>query len=153
MFGRRIIVDSLIIGLLSGFLMAILLKLIEAITDVRVYTLLLNVDFIPIIGQMKQPEPIEFLFHIVISIVITFIFIFLADRLVLRDSFRKLLLLSFILCLPTISLYFPLSTLAIRNVPEWNDWLAFAYWCIAHLFYAWLLPIFIYKKKRSISSR
>jgi len=153
MFGRSNIGNSLYIGAFSGVLMALLLRVIEAITDVRVYTLLLNVDFIPFIGQIPWPEPIEFLFHLVISIGITFIFIHLADRLKFRDSFSNYLYLSFILCLPAICLYIPLSALAIKGVPKWNDWTAFTYWCIAHFVYIWLLPIFYIQKKRSISSR
>ena len=151
----RKIINSFYIGALSGILLGLLLKLIESVSEIRVYTLLLNVDFIPLIGQVKWSEPMEFLFHVVISICIAFAFIFLADFLNLQTSLPKLWLLSSILCLPTLGLYFVLSSIAIKEVPAWNDWQAFAYWTIAHLIYAWILPLLYLKtlKKRSTSSR
>jgi hypothetical protein len=134
--------------MLSGIFLGLLLKLIESISQIRVYTLLLNVDFIPIINQIKWSEPIEFLFHIVISIFISFVFILLADLLNLQKSLDKLWLLSLILCLPTFGLYFVLSLLAIQEVPAWNDLPAFTYWTIAHLIYAWVLPLLYLKTQK-----
>src|SRR5699024_11796194 len=50
------------------------LKILELITDLKVYTLLLNIDFIPILGNINFPEWIEFSFHIIISVILTYIF-------------------------------------------------------------------------------
>ncbi|MDX1700703.1 MAG: hypothetical protein R3250_08805, partial [Melioribacteraceae bacterium] len=60
-----------------------------------------------------------------------------------QKSFH-LFLTSFILCSPTILLYFILSTIAVKDVPEWNEWIAFFYWSVCHLLYIWLLPV-LYK--------
>lgn len=146
------IVNSLYIGIFSGILLGLLMKLIQSVTNVKIYTLLLNVDFIPLIGNIQWPESIEFLFHVLISIIIAFVFVVIAERLHIEDSLPKLWVLSFLLCLPTLGLYFILSALAIKEVPEWNDWRAFGYWSIAHLFYVWLQPM-LYRKKRSTSLR
>jgi hypothetical protein len=153
--GIRRILTFLYIGVFSGILLGLLLKIIESFSHVRVYTLLLNVDFIPFIGQIKWSEPIEFLFHLIISICIAFVFIYLANHLNFEKSLPKLWLMSFILCLPTLGLYFVLSVLAIKEVPAWNNWMAFTYWSIAHLIYAWILPLLYLKtkKKRSTSLR
>ncbi|WP_017379527.1 hypothetical protein [Paenisporosarcina sp. TG-14] len=142
---RPTILKALYLGVVSGILLGLLLKLIESITTVRVYTLLLNIDFIPIIGGIAWGETVEFIFHVLVSIVIAFVFVYLVIRLRIEKSFSKLLFLSFILCLPTFGLYFLLSSLAIKDVPAWNDWLAFTYWSVAHLFYVWVLPV-LYKK-------
>jgi hypothetical protein len=142
---RPSILKTLYIGVVSGVLLGLLLKLIESLTTVRVYTLLLNIDFIPVIGSIIWGETIEFIFHLLISIIIAFVFVYLVIRLRIERSFLKLFFLSFILCLPTFGLYFLLGSLAIKEVPAWNDWLAFTYWTIAHLFYVWILP-FLYKK-------
>ncbi len=139
------IISSLYMGTASGILLGLLLKLVEFVSQIRVYTLLLNVDFIPFIGQIEWSEPIEFLFHVIISICLAYVFIYLADLLHLKKSLFKLWLLSFILCLPTLGLYFILSVSAIKVVPAWNDWLAFTYWTIAHLIYAWVLPLLYLK--------
>ncbi|WP_245827539.1 hypothetical protein [Paenisporosarcina indica] len=133
-------------------MMGLLLKLCESITEINVYTLLLNVDFIPLIGHIDWVEPIEFLFHLLISIVIAFIFIISVEFLQFRGQFPSLWFLSFIICLPAIGSYFILSDLSNKEVPQWDDWLAFTYWCVAHVFYMWLLPL-LYKKKRSASLR
>lgn len=136
---------AIYIGLMSGILLGLILKFIEHLTGVGVYTLLLNVDFIPIIGTIQWTEPVEFLFHVIISIIIAFIFVKLIYYFQLGTSFSKLLLLSFVLSLPTFGLYFILSELAIKEVPLWNDWIAFTYWSIGHLIYVWVLAL-LYKK-------
>lgn len=142
---RPTILKAFYLGVVSGILLGLLLKLIESITTVRVYKLLLNIDFIPIIGGIAWGETVEFIFHVLVSIVIAFVFVYLVIRLRIEKSFPKLLFLSFILCLPTFGLYFLLSSLAIKEVPAWNNWLAFTYWSVAHLFYVWVLPV-LYKK-------
>ncbi|MFC6038197.1 hypothetical protein ACFPYN_01905 [Paenisporosarcina macmurdoensis] len=139
------IISTLYMGIASGILLGLLLKLVEFVSQIRVYTLLLNVDFIPFIGQIEWSEPIEFLFHVIVSICIAYVFIYLAELLHFKKSLLKLWLLSFILCLPTLGLYFILSVSAIKEVPAWNDWLAFTYWTIAHLIYAWVLPLLYLK--------
>lgn len=143
--GKQNIISSLYMGIISGILLGLLLKLVEAVSHVQVYTLLLNVDFIPFIGQIEWSEPIEFLFHVIISICIAYVFIFLADLLDLNESLAKLRLLSFILCLPTLGLYFILSVSAIKEVPAWNNWLAFTYWSITHLIYSFVLLLLYLK--------
>ncbi|WP_019416083.1 hypothetical protein [Paenisporosarcina sp. TG20] len=135
----------LYIGVFSGILLGLVLKLIESLTHVRVYTLLLNVDFIPFIGSIMWGETLEFIFHVLISICTAFIFVYLAHQFHIGDSNPKLFLLSFIICLPTFPLYFLLSSLAIKEVPVWNDWSALSYWVLAHLIYVCILPI-LYKK-------
>lgn len=136
---------AIYIGLMNGILLGLILKFIEHITHIGVYTLLLNVDFIPVIGTVQWSEPIEFLFHVLISIIISIAFVYIAQRLHLGPSFWKLLVLSFLLSLPTFGLYFILSELAIKEVPLWNDWQAFVYWSIGHLIYVWVLAL-MYKK-------
>ena len=50
------------IGMFSGIILGLCLKWIEWLTGKQVYTLLLNVDFIPIIGPIQWPEWVEFVF-------------------------------------------------------------------------------------------
>jgi len=152
MYLRQVIFDSFFIGVLSGFMMGLLLKLCEFLTDIKVYTLLLNVDFIPLIGRIAWDEPIEFFFHLLMSIVIAFVFIISVNFLRMKAQFVSLWLISFIICLPAICSFFILANLTNKDVPQWNDWSAFSYWCLAHVFYMWMLPL-LYKKKRSTSLR
>ncbi|WP_246059274.1 hypothetical protein [Paenibacillus lautus] len=45
--------------------------MIEHITSVKVYTLLLNVDYVPVLKELKLPELIEFALHLVISVLLS----------------------------------------------------------------------------------
>ena len=145
MWNNRSIFLAIYIGLMNGILLGLILKFIERFTGVGVYTLLLNVDFIPFIGTIQWTEPMEFLFHIFISIIIAFVFVKIVHYFQIGTSFRKLLILGFVLNLPTFGLFFILSELAIKEVPLWNDWIAFTYWSIGHLIYVWLLAL-MYRK-------
>lgn len=131
------------IGFWSGLLLGLLLKWIQRVTGEQVYTLLLNVDFIPFVGKINWSEPVEFAFHLAISLLISIAYVYLAKRR--NYSFGQLTLLSLVLCIPTFILFFPLSSLAIRtDVPALTDVGAYLYWILAHLTYALTLPV-LYK--------
>jgi len=131
------------IGFWSGLLLGLLLKWIQRVTGEQVYTLLLNVDFIPFVGKINWSEPVEFAFHLAISLLISIAYVYLAKRR--NYSFGQLTLLSLLLCIPTFILFFPLSSLAIRtDVPALTDVGAYLYWILAHLTYALALPV-LYK--------
>ena len=131
------------IGFWSGLLHGLLLKWIQAVTGEQVYTLLLNVDFIPLIGPIDWPEPVEFAFHIIISLIIGVVYVYLAKRR--HHSFGQLVLLSLVMSIPFYLLYFPLSAMAIReDVPGLTDAGAILYWIFAHLTYEMALPV-LYK--------
>ena len=65
---RQGLKKTIFYGLISGFVLAALLKVVELITHLKVYTLLLNVDYIPYINTFTFPELIEVSFHLIISI-------------------------------------------------------------------------------------
>lgn len=67
-------IEVLIIGIVTSFVLGYFLKIIESLTSIKVYTLLLNIDFVPILGKIDFPEWVEFSFHIIISIILAFIF-------------------------------------------------------------------------------
>lgn len=131
------------IGFWSGLMLGLLLKWIQYVTGEQVYTLLLNVDFIPIIGRVEWSEPIAFAFHMIISLIIGIVYVYLVKRR--NYSFSQLVLFSLGISLPLYLLFFPLSALALRDdVPGLGDAGAFLYWIFAHLFFALALPI-LYK--------
>ncbi|MBT2581817.1 hypothetical protein [Planococcus sp. ISL-109] len=137
------ILKGLWIGFWSGLILGLLMKWMQKVTGVRIYELLLNVDFIPTIGQVDWSELTEFVFHLIISLVIGIVYVYLAKRR--KYTFGQLTILSLILTLPTYLLFFPLSFLAVEaDVPSPTDIEAFLYWILAHLTYALLLPV-LYK--------
>ncbi|MER2258776.1 MAG: hypothetical protein ABS945_09245 [Priestia megaterium] len=123
------------IGMLSGIILGLCLKWIEWLTGKQVYTLLLNVDFIPIIGPIQWPEWVEFVFHLLIAAAIGIVFVYIVGKLN-NMSIRKIVLCSFLLTLPTIPLYFPLTLLALKPTPAADDAVAIFYWTAGHLIFA-----------------
>ncbi|CAK8582239.1 hypothetical protein Q0O85_14460 [Priestia megaterium] len=136
------------IGMLSGIILGLCLKWIEWLTGKQVYTLLLNVDFIPIIGPIQWPEWVEFVFHLLIAAAIGIVFVYIVGKLI-NMSIRKIVLCSFLLTLPTIPLYFPLTLLALKPTPAVDDAVAIFYWTAGHLvFTAALVFGYIILKRR-----
>jgi ribose/xylose/arabinose/galactoside ABC-type transport system permease subunit len=136
------------IGMLSGIILGLCLKWIEWLTGKQVYTLLLNVDFIPIIGPIQWPEWVEFVFHLLIAAAIGIVFVYIVGKLN-NMSIRKIILCSFLLTLPTIPLYFPLTLLALKPTPAVDDAVAIFYWTAGHLvFTAALVFGYIILKRR-----
>ncbi|MGG2061066.1 hypothetical protein [Priestia megaterium] len=123
------------IGMLSGIILGLCLKWIEWLTGKQVYTLLLNVDFIPMIGPIQWPEWVEFVFHLLIAAAIGIVFVYIVGKLN-NMSIRKIVLCSFLLTLPTIPLYFPLTLLALKPTPAVDDAVAIFYWTTGHLIFA-----------------
>ncbi|MDG5470153.1 hypothetical protein P6709_00245 [Jeotgalibacillus sp. ET6] len=128
-----------VLGLLSGFLLGFILKGMEKASSLKVYTLLLNIDFIPVIGDIRWPEWIEFLFHLIIAVIIGIIYWYGAQKI---NGWAKLLVFAFLLTFPVIFLYFPLSLIAIKEVPEPDNMTAFGLWSAAHFIYMFSLPVF-----------
>ncbi|MGG4169635.1 hypothetical protein ABEW00_19525 [Rossellomorea vietnamensis] len=128
---------GLAIGIISGTILGIFLKWIQGLTGIKVYVLLLNVDFIPLFAS-TLPEWLEFSFHLLISCVIGLLFVYLIEKL--NVSERGAWLLSLLLTFPTVFLYFPLSYLAVQDVPGFFDGTALTFWAIGHLLYGLSLP-------------
>ncbi|AIY05976.1 hypothetical protein Plano_2011 [Planococcus sp. PAMC 21323] len=140
------------IGFWSGLILGLLLKWIQSVTGENVYTLLLNIDFIPIIGNVQWSEVTEFIFHMIVSLVIGIVFVFLAKRR--KYTFGQLVILSLLISIPLPFLFFILSSLAVTaDVPAVNDWNAFLYWVFGHLTYSLLLSIFYktFERKNAVS--
>ncbi|MBT2570315.1 hypothetical protein [Planococcus sp. ISL-110] len=140
------------IGFWSGLILGLLLKWIQSVTGEQVYTLLLNVDFIPVIGDVQWSEITEFIFHMIIALIIGVVFVFIAKRR--NYSFGQLVIISLLMSAPFPFLYFLLSWLAVEaDVPSATDWGAFLYWIFAHLTYALLLPILYktFERKNAVS--
>lgn len=146
------VLKGLWIGFWSGLVLGLLLKWIQSVTGEQVYTLLLNIDFMPLIGTIQWSEVTEFIFHMIISLIIGIVFVFLAKRR--TYLFGQLVLISLLISVPFPFLFFILAKLAIRtDVPALTDWGAFLYWVFAHLTYSLLLPILYktFERKNAVS--
>ncbi|KIL44747.1 hypothetical protein [Jeotgalibacillus soli] len=132
------LLKGLWIGVWSGIVLGFYLKVMEMLTGIKVYTLLLNIDFIPLLGSVSFPEWIEFFFHLIVSIIIGILYVYSLNFF--HNTGKKQWLFALILTLPTIFLFFPLSILSIKEVPEIDDFPAFLLWTSGHLIYFFTLP-------------
>lgn len=123
------------LGTVTGLLLGIVLWFIEYTTGVKVYSLLLNIDFVPVIGDIEWPIWMEWFFHLTISWAIAIIYLawirFQSDG-GKNARWSTALLLSVVAALT----YFPLTDLAIKETPALDDTVAILYWFIGHIVYA-----------------
>ncbi|PMC35184.1 hypothetical protein CJ195_20560 [Bacillus sp. UMB0899] len=139
------------LGILSGFLSGVVigffLKIVQFLTNIEVYTLLLNMDFI---YSKPLNEPIEFSLHILVSIFIGVLFTNLSQKVTGKKS-ESQFILSLGLTLLPILLYFPLTFFAVKQTPELTNGQALFWWTMGHLVYAVVLPLpqLLYNKKNN----
>ncbi|SEM25807.1 hypothetical protein SAMN04488688_110212 [Paenibacillus sp. cl141a] len=127
-------------GIAAGILLGLFLKIIEHITSLEVYTLLLNVDYVPLLNELKLSELVEFALHLVISILLSIaLAIFLKQK---NWSRRRSLFWVSLACLAVGLLLYPTTVLSDRT-PELSDPAALLFWLAGHLLYGialgWLL--------------
>ncbi len=123
------------LGIVAGCVLGVFLKIVEQTTGEKVYTLLLNVDFIPHIPQ-PLPEPIEFVLHVLVSIGIGVGYIGLLQGIKFCRTHPKTVgLLLGVLAIPS---FFPLTSLSTRT-PHPDDLIALLWWCAGHVLYGVVL--------------
>ncbi|MCT4476726.1 hypothetical protein ACIROD_14225 [Peribacillus sp. NPDC101481] len=135
----RIFYKVCLIGLINGVLLGLIMKWVEMFSGKQVYKLLLNVDFLPLIGAVSWSETSLFFFHLLFSLAITFIYAYILHPLKIFRRWNEYAL-AFITIIPAIMLYFPLSALSKTEVVLPSDLTAFFLWTILHLFYGLFLP-------------
>ncbi|SNS95673.1 hypothetical protein SAMN05444672_10487 [Bacillus sp. OK838] len=128
-----------LIGLINGIMLGLAMKLVEMFSGKQVYQLLLNVDFLPVIGAVPWSEASLYFFHLLFSLAITFSYVYILHPLKFFREWNKYTL-AFLTIIPAIMLYFPLSALSITEVVLPSDLTAFFLWSILHLFYGLFLP-------------
>ncbi|WP_285766474.1 hypothetical protein [Peribacillus sp. SI8-4] len=133
------IYKTMVIGIINGIMLGLAMKLVEMFFGMKVYTLLLEVDFLPVIGSFPWGEKTLFLFHLLLSIAITYSY---AHIIIPFKDFRgrNEYVLAFLTITPAVLLYFPLSAWSKAGTPLPSDISAFSVWACLHLFYALSLP-------------
>jgi hypothetical protein len=135
-------VKTVFAGLLSGVFLGLFFNVVERITHLKVYTLLLNLDYVPVINKFYVPEPIQFMIHLIISIFIAFGFAFYFNQKTL-NPFKKLILVTLLSSLIGV-LLFPTTALS-NQTPEITNFPALSYWLIGHGLYGFILGTMLRK--------
>lgn len=128
------VIRVLCIGSISGIALSAWMYLWQQITALKVYTLLLNVDFIPFIRQVDWNDYMLNFFHIIISWAIVLIYILLNKK---RGRSRWLIGIG--LSLSAACVYFPLSLLANQHIPSVDNGWAIIIWFSGHILYGLLV--------------
>ncbi|EIT84934.1 hypothetical protein A374_12845 [Fictibacillus macauensis ZFHKF-1] len=120
-------------GFVAGLLLGFSLKVAQWLTGVGVYTLLLNIDFIPALPSFFSTESVQFLLHLLVSCVIGIIVS------LFRFHFATLKAIwPYVFSLIASLTYFPLLALAKHTIIT-SQITAMILWFTAHLLYALLL--------------
>lgn len=126
-------------GLVAGLVLNYMFKFVELVTMVKVYTLLLNVDYIPIVNRYTFPEVIEIAFHLIVSIVLS-LCLYLLIRFMKITTERKVVDLCIVVCVAIGIVLFPTTALSDRT-PSVTSLSAFSIWVAGHALYGFLLGV------------
>lgn len=126
-------------GLIGGLILTFLFKWIESSTGEKVYTFLLNIDYIPVVGDIVFPEWVEVVFHLVVSVAVAIGFCVMYR---LRPTWKKRALTICTIGSIMIGIaLFPTTALSDRT-PELTDGLSLLYWLVGHAIFGAVLGIF-----------
>lgn len=123
-------------GLLAGILLGLFLKFVESATGLKVYTLLLNVDYIPILKDIKVSEIIEFLLHLIVSVVLG---VLLHINLIKKDFPIKQKVRFVVKVSLLIGLFLYPTTMLSDRTPEITSAYSFFFWMVGHGLYGIVL--------------
>ncbi|MEK4715201.1 hypothetical protein H7992_14095 [Sporosarcina sp. resist] len=137
--------NAILYGLLSGLVLATFLKGVELITHLTVYTLLLNVDYIPYINTFAFPELIEVGFHLLVSIALAICLYLLFVHLKI-SSRKQIIVTATTVCLIIGIALFPTTTFSDKT-PDFRSFPSFSYWMAGHIIYGYILGYLLAKSK------
>ena len=133
------IIFSVFYGLFGGFVLTFLFKWMEWLTGEKVYTFLLNVDYMPIIGDIAFPEWIEVSFHLIVSVAVALGFYLMFQ---LRPLWKRYAIVICTMVSIIIGLFlFPTTALSNRT-PEITNSIALLYWLFGHGIFGLVLGTF-----------
>jgi predicted neutral ceramidase superfamily lipid hydrolase len=144
MIGNRLI-EWTLYGTIAGTLLACFFYIIEKRFEINLYTFLVNIDFLPLPEFIIYSSFIQFISHLVISVIL----IAIIDRLSAR--LRHPIVISVIINTVMSFTFFPLYQIAVTK-PFYSPFiLPFTLWFIGHLLFAFLIGYFVsfLHKKRS----
>lgn len=117
-------------GVISGFVLGCILGIIQQFTDKKVYLLLMNVDYIPIVKDWDVGPVMGFVFHLLVSIAVVLVLYSILKKLNLHQKVSAYILANAF----GGALLFSLTALSDRT-PAITDIQAFIYWVIGHAVY------------------
>ncbi|MFI2859134.1 hypothetical protein ACH6EH_18720 [Paenibacillus sp. JSM ZJ436] len=143
---KHYMLPAVLAGTLAGIFLGLLLKAAEALTSLKVYTLLLNVDYIPVLNQLPLPEAAEFGLHLIVSAGLSLVLAYLLYIRPNPASARQRLGIYALVNTVVGLLLYPTTALSDRT-PELFDVPALLVWLLGHVLYGLLLGWLMEKLK------
>ncbi|MFA9557961.1 hypothetical protein ACERII_11695 [Evansella sp. AB-rgal1] len=136
--------QAIIAGVIAGIILGLLFKVMEEVWSIKVYTLLLNIDYFPIIKDIPFPEVIEFSFHMIVSVLLSC----MIRAVLFRKEMSYKAYINFIvfLCFLIGLILFPTTALSTRTPPitQVEAWIC---WLLGHVLYGYVLSRLLLRKK------
>ena len=129
-------------GTIAGVALGLLLKLAQHATGHKVYTLLLNVDYIPVLGSLHLTEFWEFALHLIVAVALAFVLTAIANRY--RLAGKAFIVLCIGVNIGIAICYYPLTGLS-EKTPPLTSHSALFIWIGAHLLSGLLLGLLLRK--------
>lgn len=130
------------IGFISGLVLNYYFKLIEWSTGDLVYTLLLNVDYFPILKDYSFPEVVEISFHMIVSFILAFVYAYLWPKW--KHSFIWTVTTAVLMGL----IIYPSTALSDRT-PAVTDGSALLWWLSGHLIYGIIVAVLLQRRSNN----
>ncbi|PIC76587.1 hypothetical protein CSV74_09845 [Sporosarcina sp. P19] len=142
------IVQGTWIGIVTGIFLAAFLKSVQSLTGHKVYTLLLNVDYIPIIKEYAFPEVIEVFFHLIVSVVLCIILAMLYDK---SSGFIRnhAIMFPFLVNVAIGLVLYPTTSFSDRT-PNVTNMVSLFWWIAGHAVYGFIVGFLISRKSKSM---
>lgn len=128
------------IGMVSGTVLALFLKLVELLTANTIYHLLFDVSYIPFLKNFRPLWLIRGIFHYgtcMGSIIVLYGILSLFN---LQKS-----LYSYLVVIGAGSAVLFILTFLAKNTPAITDYSAWLYWVLGHLLFGWVTALLIQK--------
>lgn len=129
----------LITGIVAGTIFGLLLKMIEQLTYKKVYVLLLNVDYFPLLKNLELSEIIEFSLHLLVSMIVVIVLYYGLKTLEYERRIAPYIWINVI-----IGVFLFLTTSFSERTPELTDMVALMYWLGGHAIFGALVGMMIY---------
>ena len=136
----RKIFYTLVYSLIAGIFLGLFMKWLQDVTGYKVYTLLMNVDYIPILKEYIFPAWIEFTFHLIIAVILAYAIVWVAwkKHYTRKQLIRFTIVVNIIIA---IALY-PTTALSDRT-PALFSFPSFGLWLVAHIAYGIVLGVLL----------
>ncbi|MCY8231249.1 hypothetical protein [Priestia endophytica] len=131
-------------GIISGIIMSVFLKGIEELTHLRVYTLLLNVDYIPLLKRVTSNEPLELILHLIVAVIVSVVWFVVLRKINLTKKKSRIATIMMAMCIGL--LLYP-STIMSERTPSFSSLPSLGFWLLGHLIFGILLSLF-YKRDK-----